>query len=109
MGAGHPLVTGPNVTLRGASPDRGRTSCTRTDFSSKPLRGNPSNLEDTYVLDDNRSPRSTGPAHCKEAVLNVGRRRRTAIALELPQQLTLGNGEVGIIQNAVLVQLSQLA
>ena len=42
-----------------AAPDRERTSCTRTDFSSRPLRGNPSNLEEKDVLSENRSPRWT--------------------------------------------------
>ena len=102
------MVAGPNVTLRGASQDRERTSCTRTDFSSRPLQGNPSDLEDMYVLGENRSPRRARPGSAKEPVLHVGRRRRTTTALEFLQQLALGDSKVGIIQNAFLTQLIQL-
>ena len=54
-----PVVTQSPTHIQ-VSPDRGRTFSTRTDFSSRPLRGNPSHLGDTYVLDENRSPRWQG-------------------------------------------------
>ena len=102
-------MTGPNVTLRGASLNRERTSCTRTDFSSRPLRGNPSDLREKNVLGGNRSPRRADSAYCKETVLRIGRRRHTATALELPQQLALGLEKLFIVEETFTVQLSQVA
>lgn len=48
-------------------------------------------------------------AHREKTVLRVGRWQYAGTILKLPQQLTLGDEEVGVIQDAFLVQLGQLS